>query len=174
MKYFLFILFVVQQGTVFAADKVYCNGQRVEFAGDTLYPNGKRVLFAGDYLYPNGKRALFAGDLLYPNGGRMKFAGDELYMSGNRVLFAGDLLYPNKQRVEFAGDCFYQTGVKMDKCPDTVRFREKADGFKITGMLGLNEKKVISRNFEYVDGNVTTYFDLTDDGKILNIDAICD
>jgi len=161
MKYVILMIGVLAyQRFCLAMDDVYCNGQRIEFAGDKLYPNGKRVDFAGDALYPNGNRVDFAGDLLYPDG--------------KRVDFAGDLLYPNGKRVKFAGDCFDQSGTKIEHCPDSIKFQDYSDGIKVKGVMNLIENKVELNGFKYVEGNVTTHFQLNSNRKIVNITAHCE
>jgi hypothetical protein len=176
MKQFLLALslMIATASAAYAGDEVYCNGQRKVYAGDLLWPNGKRVVYAGDHLYPNGKRVKYAGDLLYPNGGRMVYAGDQLYANGGRVKYAGDLLYPNKQRVVYAGDCYFQNGTRMGSCPSQVRYVERVENFRIEGVLDLNSKEAINQSFELRDGNMTVYFDVSDNGEISNIDAFCE
>lgn len=158
----------------FAADTYYCNGQMTKYGGDSLFPNGQRVQLGSTSYYPNGVAVSFAGDLYYPNGNKMSFAGDELHITGERVVFAGDLLYPNGQRVEFGGDCYHSTGVRMGSCPKTINFVTRSGKFKVYGTLDLKEKKILSQSYEYIDGRVTTYFSITQNGKVEINEVICE
>lgn len=173
-RIFLALTVLIATAQAFAGDEVYCNGQRKVYAGDVLWPNGKRVVYAGDHLYPNGKRVKYAGDLLYPNGARMVYAGDQLYANGKRVKYAGDLLYPNGQRVVYAGDCYFQSGVRMGSCPSQIRYVERIENFRIEGVLDLNQQKAVNQSYELRDGAMTVYFDVSENGEISNIDALCE
>ncbi len=167
-------IFLMLPLNAFAEDPVFCNGQRIERGGDNYYPNGKRINVSNDFYFPNGQRTKVLSDSYYPNGKRIQVLSAEYFMSGQRVLVSGDLFYPNGRRIQILDECFYSTGVRMDSCPDIIPYVESEGAFRVRGTIDRTAGKVMDLRYEYRDKPVTTYFDVNSNGRITNMEAICE
>jgi hypothetical protein len=62
----------------------------------------------------------------------------------------------------------------MGSCPSQIRYVERVENFRIEGVLDLNSKEAINQSYEMREGTMTVYFDVSDNGEISNIDALCE